>query len=121
MQSLRIRIRSIRSGILVSAILLLSCAVLCGCSAISVPDADDVLQHPLGTESIKIGMTKQQVESIWGKPDSVKTVEDKEKWQNKREVWTYSAQYRSIPLDAGYLSKTKKLYFDGENLTEIGD
>lgn len=119
MQSLRIR--SARNILVVSAFVLLSSAALCGCSAISVPDPDDVFQHPLGTESIKIGMTKQQVESIWGKPDSIKIVEDKSKWQAKREIWTYSARYGSIPVDAGYLSKTKKLYFDGENLTEIGD
>ena len=93
----------------------------CGCSAIQVPNADDVISHPLGTESIKVGMTKDQVESIWGKPNDIKTIENKEKWQGKREVWTYRAQYGSIPVDAGYLSKTKKLYFDGNNLTEIGD
>ena len=96
-------------------------ASIYGCSAIQVPDADDVISHPLGTESIKIGMSKQQVESIWGKPDDVKMVENKEKWQGRREVWTYHAQYSSIRVDAGYLSKTKKLYFDGNNLTEIGD
>ena len=92
-----------------------------GCSAIEVPNPDDVISHPLGTESIKIGMTKQQVESIWGKPNDVKIVENKEKWQTTREVWTYRAQYGNIPVDAGYLSKTKKLYFDGNNLTEIGE
>lgn len=94
---------------------------LCGCSAIEVPSAEDVLKHPLGTESIKIGMSKQQVESIWGKPDDIRTVDNKEKYHGRREVWTYHAQYGSIPVDAGYLSKTKKLYFDGENLTEIGE
>lgn len=92
---------------------------LCGCSAIEVPSAEDVISHPLGTESIKIGMTKQQVESIWGKPTDIKTVEDKKRWDGPREVWIYSAQYTSIPVDAGYLSKTKRLYFDGQNLTEI--
>ena len=96
-------------------------ALLCGCSAIEVPNPTDVINHPLGTESIKIGMTKHQVESIWGKPDSVNTVENKEKWQGSREVWIYRAQYGNIPVDAGYLSKTKKLYFDGDNLTEIGE
>ncbi|GAG27063.1 unnamed protein product, partial [marine sediment metagenome] len=30
-----------------------------------------------------------------------------------------SAKYSAIPLDADYLSKTKKLYFDGEYLTNI--
>ena len=92
-----------------------------GCSVIQVPDAEDVISHPLGTESIKLGMSKQQVESIWGKPNDVRMVENKEKWQGAREVWIYRAQYGSIPVDAGYLSKTKKLYFDGNNLTEIGE
>lgn len=95
--------------------------LLCGCSAIEIPNPDEVIRHPLGTESIKIGMTKDQVESLWGKPNDVKTVENKEKWQGTREVWIYRSQYSSIPLDAGYLSKTKKLYFDGENLTDISD
>ena len=94
---------------------------LYGCSAIQIPNPDDVVSHPLGTESIKIGMTKGQVESIWGKPNDIKTVEGKDKLQGSREVWIYRSQYNAIPVDAGYLSKTKKLYFDGENLTEIGD
>lgn len=94
---------------------------LLGCSAITLPDPEEVIRHPLGTETIKIGMTKQRVESIWGKPDSIKIVEGKDKWQGERQVWTYSAEFGSIPVDAGYLSKTKKLYFDGDNLTEIGE
>jgi len=100
---------------------LISMLFLCGCSAIILPDPQDVIDHPLGTESIKIGMTRRQVESLWGKPDSIRVGENKEKWQGVREMWTYSAQYGSIPVDAGYLSKTKKLYFDGDNLTEIGE
>lgn len=92
-----------------------------GCSAINSVKPDEVIKHPLGTESIKIGMTKQEVESVWGKPDDVKFVENKERWQGTREMWVYRAQYGAIPVDAGYLSKTKKLYFDGINLTEISD
>jgi len=98
-----------------------SALVLYGCSAITVPTTREVVDHPLGTEAIKIGMTKQQVENLWGKPNDMKIVEDKEKWQGPREVWIYYAQYGAIPVDAGYLSKTKKLYFDGDNLTEIGE
>ena len=101
--------------------ILASCVFLYGCSAIIIPNPEDVVKHPLGTESIKVGMTKEQVESIWGKPSQVKVVEDKTKWQGTREVWIYRAQYGSIPVDAGYLSTTKKLYFDGNNLTEIGE
>ena len=92
-----------------------------GCSAIIIPNPADVVKHPLGTESIKVGMTKDQVESIWGKPSQIKMVEDKTRWQGTREVWIYRAQCGSIPLDAGYLSSTKKLYFDGNNLTDIGE
>lgn len=94
---------------------------LCGCSVIEPANPDAVIKHPLGTESVKIGMSKNEVESLWGKPDEIKTVEDKEKWKGSREVWIYRAQYGAVPVDAGYLSKTKKLYFDGDNLTNIGE
>jgi len=104
------------SGILICA------AALGGCAALnSVPTPTEVLEHPLGTESIKIGMTKQQVEALWGKPSQIKSVEDKERWKAAKEMWVYRAQYGAIPVDAGYLSKTKKLYFDGNNLTEISE
>lgn len=95
--------------------------IFAGCSAIIIPNPEEVVKHPLGTESIKIGMSKAQVESLWGKPSQVKMVEDKAKWQSPREVWIYHAQYSGIPVDAGYLSSNKKLYFDGNNLTEISD
>jgi hypothetical protein len=91
-----------------------------GCSTLEVADPKEVIKHPLGTETIRLGMTKEEVESIWGKPDDVTTVDEKDKKMGTREVWIYRAQYGAIPVDAGYLSKTKKLYFDGENLTEIG-
>lgn len=94
---------------------------LSGCAGIEPPNPEDVVKHPLGTESLKIGMTKQEVESIWGKPDEVNIIEDRDKWKGPREAWTYRAQYGAIPVDAGYLSKTKKLYFDGDNLTNIGE
>jgi len=94
-------------------------AMTCGCSTLTIPSPDDIIKKPLGTESVKIGMTKHHVESIWGKPDQISIVENKEKWSSPKEVWTYNAHYGAIPVDAGYLSKTQKLYFDGENLTEI--
>jgi len=93
--------------------------LICGCNALTIPSPDDIIKKPLGTESVKIGMTKDRVESLWGKPDQVTTVESNEKWSSPREIWTYDARYGAIPVDAGYLSKTQKLYFDGDNLTEI--
>ena len=102
------------------SLLVFSIAIV-GCAGIMPPSPDDVVRHPLGTESIKIGMTKAEVQGLWGKPDEVTTAENKEKWQGNREVWVYRAEYTAIPVDAGYLSKTKKLYFDGDNLTDIGE
>lgn len=95
--------------------------LVCGCSTLAIPNPDDIIKKPFGTESIKIGMTKDRVVSLWGKPDNITTAENKQKWATPREVWTYNAHYGSIPIDAGYLSKTQKLYFDGENLIEISD
>jgi hypothetical protein len=95
---------------------------LVGCAGIEPPMPEDVLKHPLGTESIKIGMSKQEVESLWGKPDAVNQVEDKTRWKGPREEWIYHADYRGlmpVPVDAGYLTKEKRLYFDGNNLTDI--
>lgn len=94
---------------------------LSGCAMIESANPDEVVKHPLGTEAIKVGMTKHQVESLWGKPDDITAAEDKEKWGGSREVWVYRAQYSALAVDAGYLSKTKKLYFDGDNLTNISD
>ena len=107
-------------GKTVIAVMFVAVFVL-GCSALTIPTPNDIVKTPLGTETIKIGMTKQQVEALWGKPSDIKMVENKEKWSTPREAWIYQANYGSIPVDAGYLSKTKKLYFDGENLTEIGE
>ena len=111
---MRNRVNAVPVAILVSFI-----PLICGCNTLTIPSPDEIIKKPLGTESVKIGMTKDQVESIWGKPDQITTVEDKKKWSAPREVWTYNAHYGAIPVDAGYLSKTQKLFFDGENLTEI--
>lgn len=100
-------------------ICLVTVSMLLGCNTITIPTPDEIIKKPLGSESVKIGMSKQQVESLWGKPDHISTAENKEKWSSPREVWIYNARYGAIPVDAGYLSKTQKLYFDGENLTEI--
>lgn len=99
----------------------LSLFSLSGCSTVEIANPNEVIKHPFGTESIKIGMTKAQVESLWGTPDEMRTVEDQKRWNGSREMWVYRAQYGGIPVDAGYLSKTKKLYFDGDNLTEISE
>lgn len=92
-----------------------------GCTLIEqIPNPEEVIRNPLGKTDLRVGMSKQEVEAKWGKPDEKRIVEDKDKWPGPREMWVYHAQ-TGIPIDAGYLSKTKKLYFDGNNLTNIGE
>ena len=92
-----------------------------GCTLIeAIPKPDEVLKNPLGKTALRVGMTRQEVESKWGKPDEIRTVEDKTRWPGPREMWVYHGQ-TGIPIDADYLSKTKKLYFDGNYLTDIGE
>jgi hypothetical protein len=97
-------------------ILVLFCA---GCAEITPPTPAYILKRPLGTDSVKLGMTKGKVKELWGEPSHINFTEDREKWGGKREEWVYLGRYSRIPVDAGYLSRTKKLYFDGENLTNI--
>ena len=91
---------------------------LAGCADITPPTPGYILQRPIGTDSVKIGMTKDRVKELWGDPDQVNYVEDKKMWGGLREEWVYVAR-SGLPVDAGYLSRTKKLYFDGDNLTNI--
>jgi outer membrane biogenesis lipoprotein LolB len=92
---------------------------LTGCAEITPPTPKDIITRPLGPPSVKIGMTKDEVKALWGEPDRIGYVEDKEKWSGARTEWVYTGRYSAIPLDKNYLSKTKKLYFDGESLTSI--
>ncbi|MDP3791907.1 MAG: hypothetical protein Q8R38_07685 [Candidatus Omnitrophota bacterium] len=92
-----------------------------GCTLIeALPKPDDVLKYPLGKTDLKIGMTKHEVEAKWGKPDEISTIEDKKRWQDPRDMWVYRAQ-TGLPIDADYLSRTRKLYFDGQYLTDIDE
>ena len=89
-----------------------------GCADVPIPTPDYIIERPIGTDSVKIGMTKDRVRELWGDPDQINDVENKERWGGSRVEWVYRAR-TELPVDAGYLSKTKKLYYDGENLTNI--
>lgn len=107
--------------ITILAIIALLMITVCGCTLIEViPKPEQILKYPLGKTDLKIGMTKSEVEVKWGKPDEKRTVEDKNRWKDPREMWVYRAQ-TGIPIDADYLSKTRKLYFDGSYLTDIDE
>lgn len=100
-------------------VLLLMClAVTAGCADITLPNAKEMLKDPLGEGSLKIGMTKDAVISVYGGPDLERQVYSDE-WGGSREEWLYKSRYSAFPVNAGYFSEDLYLYFDGENLTNV--
>ena len=95
---------------------------LAGCADITLPTPKDIIEKPIGAGSVKIGMTKSQIKEIWGGPDQVNYIENDERWGGPREEWVYfPMSSKTLPVGYGYFSKTRKLYFDGENLTNLVD
>lgn len=94
------------------------CIFLSGCADIEIPKGEQFLKDPIGEGSLRIGMTKDQVVSVYGEPDFKGPVSSEE-WNQPREEWVYSATASTLPVGAGYLSEDLYLYFDGENLTNI--
>jgi hypothetical protein len=115
--------RKERSKLKVFIVLALISFVLfsAGCADFTAPTPEYIIKRPLGTSSVKLGMTKGKVKELWGEPDQVNLVEGDERWGGKREEWVYVGRYSTLPVDAGYLSKTKRLYFDGNSLTNISE
>ena len=92
---------------------------IAGIKPLSLPK--DIIENPLGTTSIKIGMSKDKVKSLWGNPDAINTLKSGDNASGSiKEEWVYKArQYSPIAVDVDYLSKTKHLIFDGKNLIKI--
>ena len=108
----------------VSNFFIIMCALifLAGCAEMDIPTPKDIIQKPLGTDSIRRGMNKDQVRALWGEADNISYEKIEEAGTlRSREVWIYKARYSAIPVDADYLSKTKYLYFDGNSLAKISD
>lgn len=102
------------------AILILIVIFISGCSVLEVPKPDEIIKNPLGSNSVKIGMTKDQVVSIYGDPNIKNTVKSTVWGEGEREEWFYKARLDAIPLGgANYLTEDVYLYFDGDNLTNI--
>ncbi|MCG2705675.1 MAG: hypothetical protein L6309_06395, partial [Candidatus Omnitrophica bacterium] len=81
-----------------------------------------VLNHPLGTESIRTGSTKVEVIKEWGRPDIINKLGAQDETGTQVEEWIYKARrITPVSIDAGYLSKNKYLYFDGDHLTLISN
>ncbi len=108
--------------ILIILVIFAPALYLAGCAEFNIFDAPSVvLKHPLGTDSVKIGMSKSEVKSRWGDPDQINPLDPTDSWATAREEWVYVGRYTKVPLDRSYLFKTKKLTFDGNNLVHIQD
>ena len=103
---------------------LLILVFLAGCAEMNPFGAPgEVMRHPLGTETIKIGMSKQEVVSKWSEPDIVNAFAITDTTGTVKEEWIYKARrYSPTPLlNTSYLSQNKYLYFEGKTLTRISD
>lgn len=103
--------------------IVVAATTISGCAEINPFEAPgEVIRHPLGSESIRVGMSKEEIISKWGEPDIVNKLPAKDASGSQGEEWVYKAKkITPVPLDAGYLHKNKYLYFDGNNLTLISN
>ena len=99
-------------------ILVISALVIAGCSGMEAPTPKDIIKNPIGPNAVKVGMSKQEVASIYGEPNSKRTVSSTD-WGGEREEWFYHGRMSGLPVGADYLANDLYLYFDGDNLTNI--
>ena len=115
---MRHNIRSRQKYLIIAAIALF----LAGCAEIDLFKApQEIIKHPLGTDPIHLGMTKEKIESLWGRPDQINPLGMADQWGTPKEEWVYDGRYSKIPIDKGYLHKSKYLYFEGNYLTKFRD
>lgn len=90
-----------------------------GCAGTMPSNPDKPTSHPVGFGPIEIGMTKDEIKSLWGEPDMVRNVgESNDMGPTQKEEWIYYSRVSQLPIvNYGYLAKTLHLYFDGKNLT----
>ncbi len=110
-------------SVLMLLLLALGILTISGCAEINPFEAPgEIMRHPLGRESIRVGMSKEEVISKWGEPNIVNSLPTIDASGSRGEEWVYKAKrYTPVPIDSGYLHKNQYLYFDGNNLTLISD
>ena len=87
-----------------------------GCADIQAPTAKEALAHPFGTQApFQRGTSKQQVRASWGEPDHL-ILRGTDELGNPKEEWIYMARIPDLPIDIRYVSRTKHLFFEGDNL-----
>jgi hypothetical protein len=94
----------------------LSLLFLSGCAEIQAPTAKEALMHPFGTQPpFPRGTSQQQVLASWGEPDH-RILRGRDELGNPKEEWIYAGRLPNLPVDYQYVSRTKHLFFEGDNL-----
>lgn len=102
------------------AFVMLSLISIVGCSGIEPPSPGHLLQHPLGTTPLHIGMTKNEVKEIWGEPDLIQDKgENQDRGATEKQEWVYYGRMQNLPISYANLSKSLRIYFDGNSVTNF--
>ncbi len=89
---------------------------LAGCGDMIVPSPRDAVTHPFGTQPpFTLGTKKAKILEAWGPPEH-RIPQGIDELGNSREEWIYKGWIPGLPFDYEYISRTKHLYFNGENL-----
>lgn len=90
--------------------------LMAGCSDMQAPTVKEALQQPFGTGGpFNRGTTKNEVLEAWGKPDHTIPM-GVDELGNPKEEWIYRGRLPNLPIDYEYVSRTKHLFFEGDNL-----
>jgi len=80
------------------------------------PTAEEAMRHPFGTGApFTLGTTKAEILDWWGHPATVIPM-GVDELGNIKEEWIYTGMLPGLPIDQEYISRTKHLYFEGNNL-----
>lgn len=96
---------------------------LSGCSTIhkiteGSLEPKNIAKAPSEWPQVRKGMSKEEVISILGEPDS-KMVIGQDEQVGEIEEWVYVGRYPGMPLDLGYVQKSRRLIFKGNFLTNV--
>ena len=89
-----------------------------GCAEIEPPRPEEIMRQPLGESPLRVGMTGEEVKSLWGEPDVVRVLGTDAQGMVQRE-WIYRGRYPNLPINIDYLSETQHLFFDGNHLVRF--
>ena len=89
---------------------------LSACGEIHTPTARQAITHPFGTAApFTRGTSKAEILEEWGPPDHI-SQHGIDELGNLCEEWIYRGRLQGLPIDVEYVSRTKHLFFEGNNL-----